>query len=300
MDGVDGGPLASDAQRVPEGCTSVLLTYGEQTSLKLALALSKRLPRVLPACVFQLWAPEVNPPGERTREHQATCICVTPEAVEVPGLFYAAGAACPLTPNSIAVPVVVDLEPEDLGDTPLSVFQATRADRPGLLALAMTLNEIATAPSTAQELLELFDRQWDACDDDLRSIPGTLQKQVNVTVATGSFLQTFPYSCGDGDGLLADTLIHTLDVLAEPGSPVAFPRIDYSATRLFDVQHERWIATPKLLSRIRSTHVAFVDSSAIEVLSDSPWLMAATIRARAGAGRSVARDAVSGNFYLAP
>jgi hypothetical protein len=77
-------------------------------------------------------------------------------------------------------------------------------------------------------------------------------------------------------------------------------RIDYTAMRLFDVERERWMAPPKLLSRIRSTHIAFVDSSAIEIWSASPWLMAATIRARAGAGRSVVRDAVSGNFYLAP
>ena len=65
-----------------------------------------------------------------------------PPALETPGLFYAAGTAYPATPNGMAVPVVLDLEPEDLGRSPLTVFQATRADRQGLLALARTLSAL--------------------------------------------------------------------------------------------------------------------------------------------------------------
>jgi len=279
---------------------NVLLAYSERTSRELAVALSEWLPRVLPNCEFQLCGPDVDGACERVREHLATCICVTPEALQSPGIFYEAGAAYPTSPNGIAVPVVLDMEPEDLGDTPLTVFQATRADRQGLLALATTLNEMAAMPLTEQKLLESFDVLWSDCEERLRSIPGTVQKEMNVTVATGSFLQTFPYSSGDQDGLLADTLIMTLEAFAQPGSPVAFPDADYTAMRLFDVEHERWMEPPKLLSRIRSTHIAFIDSSASEMLSDSPWLMAATIRARAGTGRSVARDPISGNFFVAP
>jgi hypothetical protein len=279
---------------------NTLLAYSERTSRELAVALSDWLPRVLPNCEFQLCELEDDRVCERASEHLATCICVTPEALESPGIFYQAGAAYPTSPNGIAVPVVLDLEPEDLGDTPLTVFQATRADRAGLLALATTLNEIAAMPLTEQKLLESFGLLWSDCDERLRSIPGTVQKQIDVTVATGSFLQTFPYGSGDEDGLLADTLIMTLETLAQPGSPVSFPQVDYTAMRLFDVQHERWMELPKLLSRIRSTHIAFIDSSASETLSDSPWLMAATIRVRAAAGRSVAQAPISGNFYVAP
>ena len=279
---------------------NVLLAYSEHTSRELAVALNEWLPRVLPACEFQLCEPDVNGACERAGEHLATCICVTPEALQSPGIFYQAGAAYPTSPNGIAVPVVLDLEPEDLGDTPLTVFQATRADRQGLLALATTLNEMTTTPLTEQKLLESFDLLWSDCDDRLRSIPGTVQKQINVTVATDSFLKTFPYGSGDEDGSLADTLINTLEAFAQPGSPIAFPEVDYTAMRLFDVEHERWIETPKLLSRIRSTHIAFIDSSATEVLSDSLWLMAATIRARAADGRSVAQDPLSGGFFVAP
>ena len=278
---------------------NILLAYSEHTSRELAVALNEWLPRVLPDCEFQLCEPDVNGACERAGGHLATCICVTPEALQSPGIFYQAGAAYPNSPNGIAVPVVLDLEPEDLGDTPLTVFQATRADRQGLLALATTLNEMAAMPLTEQKLLESFDLLWNDCDDRLRSIPGTVQKQIKVTVATDSFLKTFPYSSGGEDGLLADTLIRMLEAYAQPGSPIAFPQLDYTAMRLFDVEHERWMETPKLLSRIRSTHIAFIDSSATKVLSDSLWLMAATIRARAVAGGSVAQDPLGGGFFVA-
>jgi hypothetical protein len=135
-----GSPLA------PEHRMNVALASSERTSGELARALGEWLPRMLPGSDVRFWAPDADPPGEPAPDHQATCICVTPEALETPGLFYAAGASHPATPNGIAVPLILDLEPEDLADTPLTVFQGTRANRQGLLALATTLNAMATRP----------------------------------------------------------------------------------------------------------------------------------------------------------
>ena len=278
----------------------LLLTYAESTGRALALVLADWLKRVLPGCGVETWAPDGVAPGEPPSGHRATCICVTPEALAVPRLYYAAGAAYPLTPNGIAVPVALDLEPEDLGETPLSVLQATVANRAGLLELAATLRELAAPRVSAAELLDLFEGCWPDCEERLRSVPGTLPTQIDITVATDSFLQTFPYGTSNADGMFVDTLVRTLTTLSGPGSPALFPSIDYAATRLFDMDHERWIAHPKLLSRVRSKHLAFVDRGLISAWGDSPWLLAATIRSRVGAGRSVAQDPRDDGFIVAP
>jgi hypothetical protein len=278
----------------------VLLTYSEGTSREFAGALSDWIRHLLPLCSVGLSAPDLETRAESADVHAATCICVTPEALDDPGLFFAAGAAYPATPNGIAVPVVLDLEPEDLGDTPLTVFQAARADYQGLLALATTLNETITPALSEIELFASFESLWPEFEERLRSVPGAAPRKLYVTVATSSFLKTFPYDYGGADGLWTETLLQVLGVLSEPGSPVSFPKLDYAGTRLLDVERERWIEPPKLLSRVRSNHVAFVDPGALEVWGESPWLLAAMIRARAAAGRSIAQDPETGNFYLAP
>ena len=112
------------------------------------------------------------------------------------------------------------------------------------------------------------------------------------------FLQTFPYStynCEDG---LWKMVVEFLGALSEPGSPVNFPALNHKATRLLDVTGERWIEPPKLLSRLRSAHVAFIDATALEKWGHSPRLLEATIRAHAATGRSVAQDSATGNFYF--
>lgn len=278
----------------------VRVTYSERTTREFAAALSEWLPKLLPACSVELWTAAGETLAERAGGHAATCICVTPEALDDPSLYFAAGAAYPDIANGFAVPVLLDLEPEDLSDTPLTVLQATRADRQGLLALAATFNGTITPALSESEFAAAFDRLWPECEDRLCSVPGAPPRQLFVTVATPSFLQTFSYDTGGEDGLWAKTLLELLDTLSEPGSPVSFPRLDYSVTRLLDVTGERWIQPPKLLSRARSAHVAFIDTAAIEEWSQSPRLLVAMIRARAAAGPSVARDPATGNFFLAP
>jgi hypothetical protein len=247
-----------------------------------------------------LWTPGGETRAEPTGGHAATCICVTPEALDDPSLYFAAGAVYPEIAAGFAVPVVLDLEPEDLSDTPLTVLQAARADRHGLFLLATTFNHAITPRLSESNFAAAFDRLWPEFEDQLRSVPGTPPRQLFVTIATRAFLQTFPYGNGGEDGLWAKTLLQLLDTLSEPGSPVGFPKLDFSSTCLLDVTGERWMEPPKLLSRVRSAHVAFFDRAAIDEWGESPWLLAAMIRARAAAGRSVAQDPATGNVFLAP
>jgi hypothetical protein len=278
----------------------VRVAYSERTTQEFAAALNDWLTKLLPPCTVELWTCAEEARAHSSEGHAATCICVTPEALEDPDLYFAAGAAHPETPNGLAVPVVLDLEPEDLGGTPFSVFQAARADREGLLILATTFTETITPTLSGSELVAAFDRLWPECEDRLRSVPGSLQPQLLVTIATPSFLQTFPYDSSRMDGLWTDTVLGLLRALSEPGSPVRFPKLDYAAMRLLDVAGERRIEPPKLLSRVRATHVAFIDKAVIERWGQSPWLLAAMVRARATAGQSVAQDPATGNFFVAP
>src|SRR5947209_17561032 len=114
----------------------IRVTYSERTTREFAAALSEWVRKLLPACSVEMWTPAGEARDEPTGGHAATCICVTPESLEDSGLYFAAGAAYPDVANGLAVPVVLDLEPEDLADTPFSVIQAARADRQVLLPLA--------------------------------------------------------------------------------------------------------------------------------------------------------------------
>lgn len=98
-------------------------------------------------------------------------LCVTKDNFQQPWLLFEAGALSKTIEKSYVVPLLFDLEPSDLQDSPLLQFQATSFSKEEIKKLIVTLNT-ACGPSAldSHELDEAFSVWYPKLEESLSKI----------------------------------------------------------------------------------------------------------------------------------
>ena len=104
-------------------------------------------------------------------------LCLTADNVETPWILFEAGAVAKAVDESRVCPYLIDLEPSEL-PSPLSRFQAKRADRTGTFDVVQAANAcLEVGRLTESELVTVFERWW----PDLEALlPGRLPTPANA------------------------------------------------------------------------------------------------------------------------
>ncbi|MDP2898731.1 MAG: TIR domain-containing protein [bacterium] len=146
----------------------VLIAWSKTQSKVVASALHAWLPTVVPGIKPWMsdediakgreWFPELQHILSQTR---VCIICVTPENVRSPWIYYEAGAIAAKGPDVVICPYLVGVSPSMLADGPLRQWQCTTADREDTWKLIKSLNSNALpSPHDLSLLQGNFGAQW--------------------------------------------------------------------------------------------------------------------------------------------
>jgi hypothetical protein len=100
-------------------------------------------------------------------------ICLTPENLETPWLFFEAGALSKAIDdtNRVCTYLLGGLEPEDV-KPPMGMFQATRPTKEDSKKLVRTINSsISTDPLREEALDEVFEAMWPSLESAIKGLP---------------------------------------------------------------------------------------------------------------------------------
>lgn len=99
-------------------------------------------------------------------------LCVTKENFQQPWLIFEAGALSKTIDKTYVVPLLFDLEPSDLQDSPLLQFQAASFSREEIKKLIESLNKACVTGTLSQQDLDAtFDVWFPKLQESLAAIP---------------------------------------------------------------------------------------------------------------------------------
>lgn len=145
----------------------VLVSWSGPASHKVALALRRWLPGVLPEVEpwvswedipkGRRWGRELD---EQLEQIFFSIVCVVPGNVREPWINYEAGAVARVVDRGQVSPLLVGVAPEDLSGTPLSLFQATRFTKDDMAKLLLSMNGTAHEPESESRVLNRLEVTW--------------------------------------------------------------------------------------------------------------------------------------------
>lgn len=147
---------------------NLLISWSKPQSKAVALALHSWLPRVLPEIDPWMSSKDINKGKDWflylqsvLSESRICLICVTPDNVRSPWIYYEVGAIATKDPDVLIYPYLVGVSPSILSDGPLGKWQCTVAEEDDTWELIKSLN--ANALSSCHELSVLegnFRARW--------------------------------------------------------------------------------------------------------------------------------------------
>ena len=157
----------------------VFISWSGEKSKAAATVLRDWLP-----CVFQAvkpwmsktdidagarWSMKVSGALEETN---IGIVCVTKQNLSAPWLLFECGALAKSVDESRVIPYLLDLEPTDIPQGPLSQFQAKQANKDETFELVSDLNTLLEDNGLAEGQLEkTFAKWWVDLDSALSSLP---------------------------------------------------------------------------------------------------------------------------------
>ncbi|NLS97578.1 MAG: TIR domain-containing protein [Planctomycetaceae bacterium] len=162
-----------------ESCMDVLISWSKPQSREMATLFHRWIPKVLPGVNPWMsdkdidkgtdWWNELK--GLLTRAKMCI-ICVTPQNVRSPWLYFETGTIAGKGENVRVCPYLVGLDPSMLADGPLGKYQCTAATKDDTLSLVRSLNKALDAGSRHNEgLLEgNFEAKWPEFERELNRI----------------------------------------------------------------------------------------------------------------------------------
>ncbi len=149
----------------------------------MARALHEWLPKVVPG--VKPWMSELdldkgkdwyNDLHQFLAQARAAIVCVTPENVRSPWIYYESGQIAGRMATNLVCPFLLEEKPSILSDGPLGRMQATKAEKEDTLLLLRTLNKNLGDKAIPQSDLDVnFEREWS-------SIAGTLSRLADMKV----------------------------------------------------------------------------------------------------------------------
>lgn len=157
---------------------NILLSWSKEQSKGVASALHEWLPTVAPGIDPWMSSKDIAKGRDWFRELQSVLeqtkiciICVTPENVRSPWIYYETGAIATNGPDVLICPYLFRVAPNMLIDGPLGKWQCTVADRDDTWELVKSLNETALAAKHDPAMLEgNFHSRWPQFAQKLESV----------------------------------------------------------------------------------------------------------------------------------
>lgn len=161
----------------------ILLCWSKERSNLVARALHEWLPKVVPGVNPWMSALDLdkgndwfNQLHDFFSQARAAIVCVTPENVRSPWIYYESGQVAGRLSTNLVCPFLLEEQPSILSDGPLGRFQATKAEKEDTLLLLRTLNKNLGCKAILQSDLDVnFEREWS-------SIAGTLTRLAEMKV----------------------------------------------------------------------------------------------------------------------
>lgn len=122
-------------------------------------------------------------------------LCVTKDNFKEPWLLFEAGALSKTIDKSYVVPLLFDVEPSDLQDSPLLQFQASSFEKKDMKKLIQTLNNSNKEDVLDEATLdEAFDVWYPKLEDKLKEVSSIksdikVKKTENVTIKTEQIME---------------------------------------------------------------------------------------------------------------
>jgi hypothetical protein len=177
----------------------------------------------------------------------------------------------------------MDISPEDLAQTPLAIFQCTRAQRTDLEAL---VSDLARRPGHCRVSSEAakVEHTWEDLLRQIGDVPGRGVQLVVITLLLPERSVSFGFDSSGHDASWKDSIGAALECLAS--SPVNPPPFDPGTLAPLDVETSRWIELPRRLSRIPTSHLALASPAVVEQAHGDARLLARQAREEAARFRS--------------
>lgn len=170
----------------------ILISWSKAQSKIVASALHQWLPDVIPRINPWMSDKDIAKGQEWFRElqnvlakMQLCIICITPENVRSPWIYYETGAIAAKGPDVLIFPYLVGVSPNMLTDGPLGKWQCTVATRDDSWGLIKSLNTNALKPSHDLSLLKNnFDKRWSSFEAQIQTVKETEIDDTDGLVST--------------------------------------------------------------------------------------------------------------------
>ena len=169
----------------------IFVSWSQTASRKAAEFLKQWLPKVLPGA--KPWMSKIDITkgkpwfssiSEQLPRSQVCIICVTPENVESPWLYYEAGAIAHARDEALICAYLLAVEPRELAGTPLGQYQATTFEKDDTWRMIQSINALLESPHSENLLRGNFDGRWPALQKKFAMILEHLAKQKPGEAAT--------------------------------------------------------------------------------------------------------------------
>lgn len=144
-----------------------LLSWSGKPSHEVAISLRDWLPEALPGCKPWVssediakgsrWSDELHAQLEKSK---VCLVCVTPENVQSPWLYYEAGVIASKLGEAAVCPYLVGVPFKEIAQTPLHLYQATEANKNDTLKLLHSLNQRLESRHESGILEGNFQAKW--------------------------------------------------------------------------------------------------------------------------------------------
>lgn len=230
------------------------------------------------AAAQHLREPELAACVMRLRQARVGLLCVTPDAIAQPWLYFALGLMKRhLGPSGLIVPIFLDVIPSDVSPTPLHVFQAVQVNLQEFLQLGLQIEAHLALPGDSADRAQRFSESWPSFEERARLIPGPASKAFVVSVLLPHGSHWFRLDPSGHDGDWREFMQVLLPNLA--AGPFGMQDIPAGEYECLDVTGERWVRAPAVLSRVNTSHLALVHPQVVDSNGGSARLAAHAVRA---------------------
>jgi TIR domain len=206
---------------------NVLLSWSKDQSKAIASAFYKWLPTVVPGIEPWMssediskglkWSHELHGELEDTR---ICIICLTPENVRSPWIYYEAGAISTNGSDVLIYPYLLGMSPNMLADGPLIQWQCTVATRDDTWELIKSLNTHALDSKHDVTLLEgKFKAHWPDFEAQLQPLLEVESEDAEEFIATDA-------DCLAGVNLTTEARTMVLEVSKDNGGMLSYSSTD--------------------------------------------------------------------------
>jgi TIR domain len=154
----------------------VLISWSGKQSRAVAETLYEWLPKVIPSIRPWLSTQDIDKGRRWSNELQnylstakGCIVCITPENLNSPWVYWETGAIALTQPNPIC-PLLINVTPDDIQNGPLVQFQCTYSTRDDVLHLVQSLNQRLDSPEDGLMVRGRFDTHWEQLQRTLSGV----------------------------------------------------------------------------------------------------------------------------------